>query len=93
MIKYLKQLKKFINNKVNANNNNVVLMYSQLTLIEHGKNLAAFYSNAGKLPLGRQNVVRRWIKNGNEIARGNEFAGQAYFIADLGTTLLRLLLF
>ena len=47
--------------------------------IEHGKNLAAFYSNAGKLPLGRQNVVRRWIKNGNEIARGNEFAGQAYF--------------
>ena len=47
--------------------------------IEQAKNLAAFYRNAAKLPLGRQNVVRRWVENGNEVARGNELAGQAYF--------------
>ncbi|MBT5444015.1 MAG: hypothetical protein HOK91_14655, partial [Gammaproteobacteria bacterium] len=47
--------------------------------IEHANSLAAFNRNAGKLPLGRQNVIRQWVEFGNEVARGNEFAGQAYF--------------
>ena len=50
--------------------------------IDHAKNLAAFYRNAEKLPLARENVVRRWVENGNEVARGNEAAGQAYFNLD-----------
>jgi nitric oxide reductase NorD protein len=47
--------------------------------IEHANSLAAFNRNAGKLPLGRENVIREWVEFGNEVARGNEFAGQAYF--------------
>ena len=47
--------------------------------IEHANSLAAFNRNAGKLPLGRENVVREWVEFGNEVARGNDFAGQAYF--------------
>ncbi len=47
--------------------------------IEHANSLAAFNRNAGKLPLGRENVIREWVEFGNEVARGNDFAGQAYF--------------
>ena len=47
--------------------------------IEHANSLAAFNRNAGKLPLGRENVIRQWVEFGNEVARGNEFAAQAYF--------------
>ena len=47
--------------------------------IEHANSLAAFNRNVGKLPLGRENVIREWVEFGNEVARGNEFAGQAYF--------------
>jgi nitric oxide reductase NorD protein len=47
--------------------------------IEHANSLAAFHRNAGKLPLVRQNVISQWVRFGNEVARGNELAGQAYF--------------
>ena len=49
------------------------------TEIERADSLAAFNRNAGKLPFGRQNVVRQWVQLGNEVARGNELAGRAYF--------------
>ena len=57
----------------------VSLILTLGTDIEHANSLAAFNRNAGKLPLGRQNVIRQWVEFGNEVARGNEFAGQAYF--------------
>ncbi|MFP6792170.1 MAG: hypothetical protein VB996_02755 [Pseudomonadales bacterium] len=57
----------------------VSLILALGTDIEHANSLAAFNRNAGKLPLGRQNVIRQWVEFGNEVARGNEFAGQAYF--------------
>ena len=47
--------------------------------IEHAKSLAAFNRNAEKLPLDRRNVIRQWVESGNEVAKGNELAGLAYF--------------
>ena len=57
----------------------VSLILEQGAAIEHANSLAAFNRKAGKLPLGRQNVIRQWVQLGNEIAKRNELAGQAYF--------------
>lgn len=47
--------------------------------IEYANSLSAFHRNAGKLPIGRSHVISQWVQFGNEVARGNELAGQAYF--------------